>query len=818
MAKQTPQSHRSSAVWEEFKLSPNSPTMGQNPVTKLVNMDIGNDGCLRRRGGFTAVTPNGATDPDNHISAYLVNSGRSSDLMLKSGDTIYYFGNDEFKSIDASGANYSLISGDNPGSFALYGGEVYFCQGDLGQAIFSYDGSTVRSPGVPAIGGGYIGSVPDVYSAQNLQLPSGDYCAHYCTCCSVDSEGNIGGCTVGEFVCCNNTTWGGNCGIEGFAQCSEPLGGSGGCKSGCSCEDSELGFEHQCSILYSTAISGTLFCWHVPTTAHNNRGEKTLNVAFRVGLYDRKRKTFGKACDPKAVIRFPPTAPTTTRYQYQIVADRPEMTSLEDDYDIAIWCSTGKEVMTYTVPNSHFPGMLYNQAHGMSNYMASLTYLENIWPGNTSLSHIDVSNCPGSSMCLYRDNESLSNSGHYTDQYERPVPSHLMAILSNGTAIYMYPLKVDGYNASAMKTYNATYEDNPYEDVDSGVHLNGAEYSVGHPEQIGRLTNSQSDTFAPMPELKGKPIRAWTEGTSTMLITRKTIYQIGQKGKDVQVAEMGGPGVLNPKSLHPVSNGMLYVGDEGPILLQGGKPINLLTKLGFDGWIRNLTDEQKDDIRVGMIESENKILISMPIEDTTDSYRILMHDVGKNFTSEWWVGGSQTSDPATELTSPGSSGKVNYMASHRADSGYRFLTWVGNSPYKYDPTERSDSEDGTVASYVELWVNENPDMTKQMDELVIDLGKNTKDANLTVRVSTFDNPHDVNETGAENALATAATNIDPKLGRRFMLPYFLGMRGKYIRVRIESTGELDWSLAKVVAHFHYDLRPTSMAEMAESDG
>ena len=780
-------------VWDSFSQQPIRPEFGENPVTRVVNMELTPEKTIRTRRGFSEGL--NCTAPDSHVTAHLIGSDKGSDLILKVGTEIK-------KKTSATGtANVVLGSDihyktltDGPGYFSVYGGEVYFCQsvGGESDALFSIDGDGARTLGLPPITGGYGGSPNSIEIRSAIEWDAGqEWCGYYCA----PKPGTTAERQPPEgYKCCtNHGDDNGNCGFDDWVVT--------GCEETVSCQQpNEL-----CSASYNTFLChaqqgtvGGLFCWHVAEhSAVDARGEKILNCAFKVSYYDPKRNIYGKACTPKSVINFGPNRDQYTLYQYQILADKPDH---PDHLGFAIWCSIGQEVLTVKIPKMNFWNtILYDEVHGMSDHLTDMMFLED----RTNKSGIQEVQCyQGNKMCLFKDQATLADSGQYTDQYDRPVPAKAMAILPGGTALYFYPREVTDVSSKCEYT---SYDDDDASYSTTKDHRPGIEYSVGHPEQIGRNTYNQKETFAPLPSLRGEPMYSMSTGGASVLFTRQTIYQLGFD-RSPQVREFGGPGVMNYRSIHPTSGGVMYVADEGPVWFQGSKAVEILRELRFEGWMEPLTQDQKDNVRVGMIEDCKKLLVSFPVEGTTDRYKLLMHDFNDGFTSEWWLGGDQKGTPNEIAINPGSSSLTKCMLSHKGDDGYSFYIWLGDICYRYDPTTGASegSEPGFATSYLEFWINENPHLEKQLGEVVLHLGK--RSGSVTVRVSTFENPNDRSSSGGYSVIEERTRVVTTLVGQRVAMPDFSGMRGKYFRITIEAPG-VEMELSKVVADIKYDEDP-----------
>lgn len=103
-----------------------------------------------------------------------------------------------------------------------------------------------------------------------------------------------------------------------------------------------------------------------------------------------------------------------------------------------------------------------------------------------------------------------------------------------------------------------------------------------------------------------------------------------------------------------------------------------------------------------------------------------------------------------------------------------------------------------------MWVNENPNLVKQLGEVVLDLGYRSGD--ITLRVSTFDNPSDIQANSVYKYVEEKTQVISSNEGQRIATPIFQGMRGKYVRVRIESEDGV-FELNRAMIDVAYDEDP-----------
>jgi hypothetical protein len=856
-------------VWQQFNQTPLNPQSGENPITRVINMVLGPDKAVRTRSGFSRINTGTAEKflkyPDASITTHLVNSNQDSTLILVGSETLkegnvgsFSYFNEQSEQIlplttHPTGLNYYSPQANEPGYFSAYGGEIYYCQ-STGEydTLFAWDGSTkFRNIGVAPMVGDYTGQMK-IKSGNDLGIITGDPdtgpCGIYIDCCEIDDNGNIINCyrdpdpyaqigeETGVLYCCEGKDGepSGACAI--FCNTSITCDSNASiCSSRGCADDNNLCRVYQCMPQFGFAAS---FCWHVPDVSEDNRGEKILNFAFKIGYYDQIRGTFGRAAEPRAAIFFGPNRDEYSLYQYQLMIDASDLDvgTVPDYYSLAIWSTIGQEILTVKTPHPNLPFLLHAERHAMSPHFNDTMYLETIVEREGSGGVVvdppvvNQESCPqcgddedtGNYICLFKDQTALVDSGQYMQQYDRPVPSKGMVVLPGGTALYLFPRRVK--KISAGGSHDSGWAGATCEDLDVSTHRPGVEFSIGHPEQIGRNTNKQNETFASLPALRGTPMHAVNDGGATILLTRQTMYQMGFQGGQPTIQELGGPGCINHKSVHHNSNGLMFVADEGPIWMKGGRAVEILRELKFDGWIDPLTDDEKKKVRIGMIEDGKKILMSFPVTGTSNEprYRVLMHDVTNSFTSEWWIGDDQPTTTADMLIDPGSKDEITFMVSHKGDSGYKYMIFLDRSSdftLKYDQTvlaetTKSDPENKEVtvpASYdvpslVEMWVNQLPHLDKQAGVLTVDFGH--RRGVVTVRVSSFESPQD--RTGSKTGTVespleerTATIKIlDPNL---VVLPTFMGMRGKYFRVRIETVS--DMSIKRATLDVNYDMAP-----------
>jgi hypothetical protein len=155
------------------------------------------------------------------------------------------------------------------------------------------------------------------------------------------------------------------------------------------------------------------------------------------------------------------------------------------------------------------------------------------------------------------------------------------------------------------------------------------------------------------------------------------------------------------------------------------------------------------------------------------------------------------------LSTPGSSSSVDYMISHRGDDGYSFYLWLAGSCKQYDSTKSAVAAESSVTSCVEMWINENPHLMKQLGEVILDLGY--RSGSVTLRISTFENPSDQGGNSYKPVEERTLT-ISASAGQRCVAADFCGMQGRYVRVRVEADN-VALELNRVMVDIAYDEDP-----------
>ncbi len=61
-------------IWDSFSQQPARPELGNNPVTRVVNMELTPEKTVRTRRGFVAGLDCAA--PDSHVTAHLIDSSK----------------------------------------------------------------------------------------------------------------------------------------------------------------------------------------------------------------------------------------------------------------------------------------------------------------------------------------------------------------------------------------------------------------------------------------------------------------------------------------------------------------------------------------------------------------------------------------------------------------------------------------------------------------------------------------------------------------------------------------------------------------------
>jgi len=514
-------------------------------------------------------------------------------------------------------------------------------------------------------------------------------------------------------------------------------------------------------------------------------GEKTLNTAFALSYYDPIRKIYGHRSEAFALPYIfsgggtasggPVQLLSNARAQYSKVVSTPAVPTGRDDYKVAIWFTRGFTAFANTSQALNGGWFVVNfWAPAMSTRMNDLLFLEGIFEANKIISGSAIG---ATGVICKKDDTTLFSSGRYLDIYARPVPSRFMMILANGVGIYFFP-------RSVPTRLQENTVDNTNQDAILNFPLgNYAEYSVGHPEQIGRNTDTQRDTVSNLPNLKGFPLQTISDGTNQLLLTSQAVYRVGFDGGVILSEITGGRGVRAASSISQSAQGTLWMGDEGVIWLRGGKLIVLDQQIGFGDWYEGITITEREAAVIGAADSLGQILVfsagvasgASPVGD-----RALCYDADRNFVSEFRGGDITGTDRAIFF---------------RGTAGGHLWTNLGRYPGTSTASQTTE---------VELWASEEVNRPKTAEWLTIDLGSHTP-GSLTVRVTAYDHEDGGIEfltgTGGNERTATIPAGSS---GNRFRLEDFIGMRGRMFRIRLEGGTGLDWELQKVRFEFHFD--------------
>lgn len=729
-------------VWRgrDFSMRPVDPaTAGDNPVTMVLNMVLKGDMQVRKRDAASAAS----TLPANTVNSIIFNicgtdwiavktagAGAGSIKVSSNGTSWTALSNGGF------GSDYPLgtISPSLPGSFSFASGELYYCDEDF---ICAWDGNTDynwRRPGVPSLDG-------EDYLTMGLAEAGGAQATY----------------------------------PDGYAAFGPPFGAADDHPGGA---DGDPPWDTSWSprIAYPSGVAGSL-CGLSPEEI----GSKILNTSFSLSWYDAKRRIYGRRSQPFALPYLfaggvkpgdsaLPDILSSARVQYAKLLQMPDPgdSSLKntgrtlgysrDDLQVAVWFTRGFLPAANTsgvVGGGWWVFALYTPA--MSTWMNALMFLEGIYPPTTGDTGYDEVACG-------KDDTSLYASGRYLDQYARPLPSKFMTILPNGVAVYFHPRAVPNRQEELALDMGGDPTDYPLG--------NYAEYSVGHPEQIGRNTNEQRDTVSPIAGLRGQIIRAIPEGTSNLLLTTAGVYRAGFQRSLVVAPTSPTLGVAAEGSIVESSVGTFWFSHEGVVWLRGGKTVFLDEQLGFGLWFDELTAQEQAKVGIANVESRSQIIVTVP---RAGNKKALCYDYGRNFASKF------TGSDMEFTTSVYFQGKV-YAS-------------TGNYPEGSNPG---------VATQVEMWISEEVNRVKQLKWVEISVGPGTG-PDLTVTVEARKHPNQRPDYAGSDASITRTTTIstDTSTGRKYLFEDFLNMRGRVFRIAIDGPVTADWGLQEVRAEYEY---------------
>lgn len=466
-------------------------------------------------------------------------------------------------------------------------------------------------------------------------------------------------------------------------------------------------------------------------------GEKTLNTGFCFSYYDPVRKIYGTRSEVFALpYVFGPPDPdgsnqilSDERVQFAKRFNTPALPSGHTDYKIAVWFTLGMNILTNTISTVFSGWFFYFDEHApaMSKRMSETLFLE------------DIVEPSQAGLFARKDNATLVQSGRYLDVYERPVPAQFMVILSNGVAVYFYPWLTSPENGGS-----------------AGQTANHAEYSVLHPEQIGRDTKTQRDTNSPLPNLKGVPQAVVDDGDNRILLTKQAIYAVGFDGNVALRILFGGRGVRALNSIHSASNGVFWMADEGVCWMRGGQIALLDLKLGFDDWFGELSTSQREQVVIGSCDVTGEILMFTPDLDISGQ-RALVYNTESDFISEFKDFGTAT-----------------YAVYFRSDSASQLWVWgAGKYP---------GASYGNYTASVEMWVNDGIDRPKQIKSVVVECGP--RGGSITVAVEAHQTGETVEGNAPYTSTKTQTLTVAGNGAGRLLCPELVGMRGRLFKITV----------------------------------
>lgn len=494
-------------------------------------------------------------------------------------------------------------------------------------------------------------------------------------------------------------------------------------------------------------------------------GEKILNVGFCFSVYDPRRHIYGKRSEVCALpYLFGPANPNSTdillsdeRTQYSKTIKLPGSTFIPSGHRVAVWFTIGTEIITNRA-STIYSGWFYflgQNAPAMSPRMTSVLFLETIADADAT-------------VVARKDSAALFRSGQYVDAYGRPAPAKLLVILANGTALYFYP-RTDADNAASTIG-------------------NYAEWSVDHPEQVGRLTENNRDSKGPIANLKAELLYSLADGDRSLIMTRQTIYQVGFDGRGAVLQDAtNGRGLASIDSVSVSSAGIFWICDEGVAALRGGSIALLDKRLGFGDWFDRLSDAQRAAAAIGACERTSHLVAYAADADGVGpgTHRGMVFDWERGVQSEFRLATTQP-----------------YRFAYYRGGTSRMLAFVSTlSMYAY-PEGNTDGG-AFFESFVELWLTEDALAPKTMQEVVLHLGPS--DGALTVTCDAYEHPEVAHPFAATR---TETYTVAAGGARRLLVPKFVGMRGRMFRITVKSSGAgaaaTDWSITKAIANYRTD--------------
>lgn len=525
-------------------------------------------------------------------------------------------------------------------------------------------------------------------------------------------------------------------------------------------------------------------CEIVGSGCNLTQGGKMGTFAASFSWYDPARNIYGPRSRPEtiAIAAFIDGEPVKL-FGYKYLIPTPDNGDESEKYEIAVWCSQsiGVSIVAGRVICGPPDGdgntncdTTIKLSHQFGDYLSDVHFLEGF------------AQSVGDQFQFLKDNASLAASGRALDTFEAPRPSQFMAVLKDGTALY----------------FNPSYIDSP------GVNRYVIEYSVGHPEQVGRdrdydlfpqrrSANGPTITYAS--GVRGKPIAFVDVGSADVVLTDQEVYNLGFGNGQAQFLPIGqGRGVRSEASITVTPLGVFYLSDVGHVLVGGDGASLIDRRLGYASY----TDELKPAVKArcpgGSVN--NFAFLWMPDFDPLEIER--GNASRPNVSDPYYA--ALVYDHAERHLVKFTFGDTSFNARYATgatlqDGSALFLFDAVGVSYTW-PSDTTKDGSSAFPSRVRMYLNDEIDRSKTIESVIVTFGKVTgkqsSGSRSGPRVTIDAYEHD----GLSNEKYQTRT-MDPEVdafnyssdvsNRRVVYPQFSGMQGRLFRITVETADAWD---------------------------